>query len=122
MLQPADKTLKTMAIEFAEYQVSYIKSLWKNDSLSTTRMLRISLVFSYYDRSHQLIRSQLLQVCVDVFLTTQSYVDIASISVIPKTTGGQVTILACLLPEALGYDALTVNGIYEHSYYATYDI
>ncbi|XP_060212473.1 protein transport protein SEC24 C-like isoform X2 [Lycium barbarum] len=49
LLQPADKTLKTMAIDFAEYQV-----------------------------------------CVDVFLTTQSYVDIASISVIPKTTGGQV--------------------------------
>ncbi|CAK7340908.1 unnamed protein product [Dovyalis caffra] len=49
LLQPADKTLKEMAIEFAEYQV-----------------------------------------CVDVFLTTQTYVDIASISVIPKTTGGQV--------------------------------
>ncbi|PHT46967.1 Protein transport protein-like, partial [Capsicum baccatum] len=49
LLQPADKNLKTMAIEFAEYQV-----------------------------------------CVDVFLTTQSYVDIASISVIPRTTGGQV--------------------------------
>ncbi|KAF7809382.1 protein transport protein Sec24-like [Senna tora] len=30
------------------------------------------------------------QVCVDVFLTTQTYVDIASISVIPRTTGGQV--------------------------------
>ncbi|KAJ0762972.1 putative sec23/Sec24, trunk domain, sec23/Sec24, helical domain, Gelsolin-like protein [Helianthus annuus] len=29
------------------------------------------------------------QVCVDVFLTTQSYVDIASISIIPRTTGGQ---------------------------------
>ncbi|CAM8891355.1 unnamed protein product [Rhodiola kirilowii] len=49
LLQPADKTLKTMAIEFAEYQV-----------------------------------------CVDIFLTTQSYVDISSISVVPKTTGGQV--------------------------------
>ncbi|KVI12187.1 Gelsolin domain-containing protein [Cynara cardunculus var. scolymus] len=49
LLQPADKTLKEMAIEFAEYQVS-----------------------------------------VDVFITTQSYVDIASISVIPRTTGGQV--------------------------------
>uniref|UniRef100_A0A2P2J682 Protein transport protein Sec24C n=1 Tax=Rhizophora mucronata TaxID=61149 RepID=A0A2P2J682_RHIMU len=49
LLQPADKTLKEMAIEFAEYQV-----------------------------------------CVDVFITTQSYVDIASISVIPRTTGGQV--------------------------------
>ncbi|KAJ6737450.1 SEC24-RELATED PROTEIN, partial [Salix viminalis] len=48
LLQPADKTLKEMAIEFAEYQV-----------------------------------------CVDVFITTQTYVDIASISVIPKTTGGQ---------------------------------
>ncbi|MFS7977709.1 putative sec23/Sec24, trunk domain, von Willebrand factor A-like domain superfamily [Helianthus anomalus] len=40
LLQPVDKTLKTMAIEFAEYQVS-----------------------------------------VDVFLTTQSYVNIASISI-----------------------------------------
>ncbi|OAY42146.1 protein transport protein Sec24-like At4g32640 [Manihot esculenta] len=49
LLQPADKTLKEMAIEFAEYQV-----------------------------------------CVDIFITTQTYVDIASISVIPKTTGGQV--------------------------------
>ncbi|XP_065854000.1 protein transport protein SEC24 B-like [Euphorbia lathyris] len=49
LLQPADKTLKELAIEFAEYQV-----------------------------------------CVDVFITTQGYVDIASIAVIPKTTGGQV--------------------------------
>lgn len=49
LLQPVDKTFKTMAIEFAEYQV-----------------------------------------CVDVFITTQTYVDIASISVIPRTTGGQV--------------------------------
>lgn len=49
LLQQADKTLKTMAIEFAEYQV-----------------------------------------CVDIFLTTQTYVDIASISVVPRTTGGQV--------------------------------
>ncbi|KAL3504260.1 hypothetical protein ACH5RR_034101 [Cinchona calisaya] len=49
LLQPVDKTLKTMAIEFAEYQVS-----------------------------------------VDLFITTQSYVDIASISVLPRTTGGQV--------------------------------
>ncbi|KAJ0798067.1 putative Zinc finger, Sec23/Sec24-type, sec23/Sec24, trunk domain, sec23/Sec24, helical [Helianthus annuus] len=49
LLQPVDNTLKTMAIELAEYQV-----------------------------------------CVDVFLTTQSYMDIASISIIPRTTGGQV--------------------------------
>ncbi|GJV35961.1 transport protein Sec24-like protein [Tanacetum coccineum] len=49
LLQPVDKIMKTLAIEFAEYQVS-----------------------------------------VDVFITTQSYVDIASISVIPRTTGGQV--------------------------------
>ncbi|XP_077250435.1 protein transport protein SEC24 C-like [Tasmannia lanceolata] len=49
LLQPADKTLKTMAIELAEYQV-----------------------------------------CVDVFITTQTYIDIASISVVPRTTGGQV--------------------------------
>ncbi|GKD41110.1 transport protein Sec24-like protein, partial [Tanacetum coccineum] len=45
LLQPAVKTLKTMAIKFAEYQVS-----------------------------------------VDVFITTQSYVDIASISISPRTT------------------------------------
>lgn len=32
----------------------------------------------------------MLQVCVDVFVTTQTYVDIASISAIPRTTGGQV--------------------------------
>ncbi|KAL0429643.1 UNVERIFIED_CONTAM: protein transport protein Sec24-like CEF [Sesamum radiatum] len=49
LLQPADKALKTMAIEFAEYQV-----------------------------------------CVDLFITTQTYVDIASLSVIPRITGGQV--------------------------------
>ncbi|CAN6362943.1 unnamed protein product [Urochloa humidicola] len=49
LLQPVDNTLKTMALEFAEYQV-----------------------------------------CVDVFLTTQSFVDIASISVVPQTTGGRV--------------------------------
>ncbi|GAB4858715.1 Protein transport protein Sec24C [Ancistrocladus abbreviatus] len=49
LLQPADKTLKEMAIEFAEYQV-----------------------------------------CVDVFIVSQNYVDIASISVVPRTTGGQV--------------------------------
>ncbi|CAI9754037.1 unnamed protein product [Fraxinus pennsylvanica] len=49
LLQPVDKTLKTMAIEFAEYQV-----------------------------------------CVDLFITTQTYVDIASISVVTRTTGGQV--------------------------------
>ncbi|KAK6148011.1 hypothetical protein DH2020_018923 [Rehmannia glutinosa] len=49
LLQPVDKTLKTMAIEFAEYQV-----------------------------------------CVDLFITTQTYVDIASLSVLPRTTGGQV--------------------------------
>ncbi|GAB2298232.1 Protein transport protein Sec24C [Dionaea muscipula] len=49
LLQPADKTLKEMAIEFAEHQV-----------------------------------------CVDLFITSQSYVDIASVSVVPRTTGGQV--------------------------------
>ncbi|KAI0523034.1 hypothetical protein KFK09_005424 [Dendrobium nobile] len=49
LLQPADMTLKTMAIEFAEHQV-----------------------------------------CVDVFITTQAFVDMASISVVPRTTGGQV--------------------------------
>ncbi|XP_051147877.1 protein transport protein Sec24-like CEF [Andrographis paniculata] len=49
LLQPVDKTLKAMAIEFAEYQV-----------------------------------------CVDLFLTTQTYVDVASLSVVPRMTGGQV--------------------------------
>ncbi|CAO2841330.1 unnamed protein product [Amaranthus hypochondriacus] len=49
LLQPADKTFKEFAIEFAEFQV-----------------------------------------CVDLFITTQSYVDIASISVVSRTTGGQV--------------------------------
>ncbi|XP_068661634.1 protein transport protein SEC24 C-like [Aristolochia californica] len=49
LLQPADKTLKTMAVELAEYQV-----------------------------------------CVDLFITTQNYVDIASLSVVPRTTGGQI--------------------------------
>ncbi|KAJ7979721.1 Protein transport protein Sec24-like [Quillaja saponaria] len=52
LLQAADKTLKTMAIEFAEYQV-----------------------------------------CIDVFITTQTYIDIASISVLSQTTGGQVIII-----------------------------
>ena len=28
LLQPADKTLKTMAIEFAEYQVKQLVLLW----------------------------------------------------------------------------------------------
>lgn len=32
------------------------------------------------------------QVCVDLFITTQAYVDMASISDIPRTTGGQVDI------------------------------
>ena len=36
---------------------------------------------------------QCLQVCVDVFITTQTYVDVASISVIPRTTGGQVFVV-----------------------------
>ncbi|XP_048440909.1 protein transport protein Sec24-like At4g32640 [Pyrus x bretschneideri] len=30
------------------------------------------------------------QVCVDIFVTTQAYIDIASMSVIPRITGGQV--------------------------------
>lgn len=30
------------------------------------------------------------QVCVDLFITSQAYVDMASISDIPRTTGGQV--------------------------------
>ncbi|XP_004298636.1 PREDICTED: protein transport protein Sec24-like At4g32640 isoform X1 [Fragaria vesca subsp. vesca] len=49
LLQPADKTLESMAMELAEYQV-----------------------------------------CVDIFITTQTYMDIASISVMPRITGGQI--------------------------------
>ncbi|KZV38777.1 hypothetical protein F511_27130 [Dorcoceras hygrometricum] len=49
LLQPMDKIMKTMAIEFAEHQV-----------------------------------------CVDLFITSQTYVDIASLSVVSRTTGGQV--------------------------------
>jgi protein transport protein SEC24 len=49
LLVPSDKTLKTMAIEFAEFQV-----------------------------------------CVELFIMSQSYVDIISLSVVPRTTGGQV--------------------------------
>ncbi|CAK9882645.1 unnamed protein product [Sphagnum jensenii] len=49
LIQPADKTLKTMAIEFSESQV-----------------------------------------CADLFLTSQNYLDIASLSVVPRTTGGQI--------------------------------
>lgn len=37
-----------------------------------------------------IVYHDVVQVCVDIFITTQSYVDIASISVVPKTTGGQV--------------------------------
>lgn len=49
LLQPVDKTLKTLALELAEFQV-----------------------------------------CCDLFLTTQGYVDVASLAVVPRTTGGQV--------------------------------
>ncbi|KMZ62821.1 Protein transport protein Sec24-like [Zostera marina] len=49
LLQPVDKTLKTMAIDFAEWQIR-----------------------------------------VDIFISSQTYVDIASICVVPTTTGGQV--------------------------------
>jgi protein transport protein SEC24 len=31
-----------------------------------------------------------VQVCVDLLLMSQSYVDIASLSVVPRITGGQV--------------------------------
>ena len=36
------------------------------------------------------IKTFILQVCVDLFLTTQNYVDIASLAVLPRSTGGQV--------------------------------
>ncbi|CAM6106579.1 unnamed protein product [Calypogeia fissa] len=49
LLQPSDKILKTMAIEFAEFQV-----------------------------------------CVELFVMSLDYVDIMSLAVVPRTTGGQV--------------------------------
>ncbi|MCD7454105.1 hypothetical protein HAX54_023467 [Datura stramonium] len=58
------------------------------------------------------------QVCVDVFLTTQSYVDIASISVLPRTTGGQagfkdVSLVSgvLLFPAALADTAKLYNDL-----------
>lgn len=39
---------------------------------------------------------------MDVFLTTQTFVDIASISVVPGTTGGQVVFLSsCALSKIM---------------------
>lgn len=40
---------------------------------------------------HASIISYHFQVCVDLFITTQTYVDIASLSVVTRTTGGQVS-------------------------------
>jgi protein transport protein SEC24 len=36
------------------------------------------------------ILSMQVQVCADLFLTSQNYLDIASLSVVPRTTGGQI--------------------------------
>jgi hypothetical protein len=71
-----------MALEFAEYQACYVHHL------SCFSGLRVAMLLLY-----DVLFSPLFQVCVDVFLTTQSYVDIASISVVPQTTGGRVGIL-----------------------------
>jgi len=79
LLQPVDNTLKTMALEFAEYQAWYL-STWV-------------FYFLGFELACGVIIFPSFQVCVDVFLTTQSYVDIASISVVPQTTGGRVGIL-----------------------------
>lgn len=52
------------------------------------------------------------QVCVDIFITTQRYVDIASISVISKTTGGQIYFyhpFSALLHSAKLYNDLRWN-------------
>ena len=93
MLQPADKILKTMAIEFAEYQVSLLFSF--NPSIIIFRSKIINHLFLDILVTDYLFLQtytfMIYQVCVDVFITTQTYIDIASISVIPRTTGGQVT-------------------------------
>jgi protein transport protein SEC24 len=82
-LQPVDNTLQTMALEFAEYQACHVRRF--RFLFSGLRAVMLLL--------HYVLFSPLFQVCVDVFLTTQSYVDIASISVVPQTTGGRVGIL-----------------------------
>lgn len=86
LLQPADKFLSTMAIELAKHQAWFLFYLFFYLSCSNSE----SEVFSSLN---MLLNLMLSQVCVDVFLTTQTYMDIASISVIPKTTGGQVCLI-----------------------------
>lgn len=101
LLQPADKTLKAMAIEFAEYQVKSwvifyflivildLQKFWRRYYL----IFELSIIYVFFF----FFGFNMFQVCVDVFITTQTYVDIASISVIPKTTGGQVMALLALV-------------------------
>lgn len=65
---------------------------------------------------------EIFQVCVDLFITTQSYIDIASISVIPRTTGGQVlmnlllsylAISTCvILLRVFSYDFIVFSLVY----------
>ena len=71
--QPVDKTLKTLAVELAEFQVDWLSG----DCPSWLQIIIYQIYF--FD-----------QVCCDLFITTQEYVDIASLAVVPATTGGQV--------------------------------
>lgn len=69
---------------------------------------------------------EIFQVCVDLFITTQSYIDIASISVIPRTTGGQVlmnlllsylAISTCvILLRVFSYDFIVFSLVYIYIY------
>lgn len=98
LLQPADKAFKELAVEFAEYQVDLeYFCLWFRHYFYV--WLRLLVDFSceliWWLAWYGSVKYNyffMLQVCVDVFVTTQTYVDIASISVIPRTTGGQVNV------------------------------
>ncbi|PQP95396.1 protein transport protein Sec24-like [Prunus yedoensis var. nudiflora] len=87
LLQPAEKILKTMAAELAEYQV-----------------------------------------CVDIFITTQTYIDIASMSVIPRITGGQVyyyypfSAVATLQRSTMTLDGMSqgLKGLQVHEYHGNF--
>jgi Sec23/Sec24 trunk domain len=87
-----------MAMEFAEYQVRKEQSCF---SPSET-----TVIGSVYPEKTCIFFLN-LQVCVDVFLTTQTYVDIASISVVPRTTGGQVNKIINLVAPIVLFRKLT---------------
>jgi len=98
LLQPADKTLKELAVELAEYQVYIAFSwFWFRLYFFVQFKLRVDFLWAWWTAYYWWVKYNsfvMLQVCVDLFVTTQTYADIASISTIPRTTGGQVYINA----------------------------